>query len=85
MLAVRTTRPREARDLLRGLTDVRSAALFGQAVHALVPEGVEAARIERALSDGGIDVVDVAPVAPSLEDVFIHLVGREPPQPGAGA
>jgi ABC-2 type transport system ATP-binding protein len=84
MLAVRTTRPREARDFLRGLTDVRSAALFGQTVHALVPEGVEAARIERALSDGGIDVVGVAPVAPSLEDVFIHLVGREPPRPGAG-
>jgi ABC-2 type transport system ATP-binding protein len=77
MLSLRTDRPRDARDLLRRTPGVESAALFGETVHALLPSsaGIDAAL--QTLTAGGISVLDVATVEPSLEDVFIHLVGTE--------
>ena len=74
MLSLRTDRPREARDLLRRAAGVRSATLFGDSVHALVPSRADEEAPVRALREGGIVVLDVETVEPSLEDLFIHLV-----------
>jgi ABC-2 type transport system ATP-binding protein len=74
MLAIRTDRPREARDLLRSSPLVRTATLFGDTVHALVSHGTSAADLTGALVHGGIAGADVREVEPSLEDVFIHRV-----------
>jgi ABC-2 type transport system ATP-binding protein len=74
MLSLRTDRPRDARDLLRRTRGVRSATLFGDSVHALLPPGADRDAPERALAEGGIEVLDVETVEPSLEDIFIHLV-----------
>jgi hypothetical protein len=53
--------------------------LFGETVHALVAApGAATDALQRA----GIDVLAARPVTPSLEDVFIHLVGT---QPGTGS
>jgi ABC-2 type transport system ATP-binding protein len=74
MYSLRTDRPREARDLLRRAPGVRSATLFGDTVHALLPTGAEDDAAVRALTEGGVAVLDVEEVEPSLEDLFIHLV-----------
>jgi len=82
MLSLRTDHPRRARDLLRDAPQVQSATLFGDVVHALVPRGAGDASARRALADGGIDLLEVEEVEPSLEDVFIHLVrSAEPAEP----
>jgi len=74
MYSLRTERPRDARDLLRRAPGIRSATLFGDSVHALLPAGATDEAAIRALTDGGIAVLDVEEVEPSLEDLFIHLV-----------
>jgi ABC-2 type transport system ATP-binding protein len=83
LLSLRTDRPREARDLLRAVPEVQSATLFGNAVHALLPTGGDEAVVTRALTEGGIALLEVKGVTPSLEDVFIQLVGAELEQVGA--
>jgi len=75
MLALRPDRPREARDVLRRAPDVLSAALFGDIVHALVAPGADREAPARALAEAGLAVLDAEEIEPSLEDVFIHLVG----------
>lgn len=75
MLAVRSTQPRAARDLLRDMPHVHGAALFGDTVHVVVPGpgGMESTRI--ALDEANCDVLSITEISPSMEDVFIHLVG----------
>jgi len=75
MVAVQTGRPREARDVLRGSGMVSSATLFGDAVHVLLPAGGEPGTVVRTLTDRGLHVSAAERVQPSLEDLFIHLVG----------
>jgi ABC-2 type transport system ATP-binding protein len=74
MYSLRTDRPRDARDMLRRAPGIRSATLFGDVVHALLPSGAADESAVRALTEGGIAVLDVEEVEPSLEDLFIHLV-----------
>jgi ABC-2 type transport system ATP-binding protein len=77
LLSLRTDRPRDARDVLRQTAGVRSATLFGDAVHALLPVGADDDAARRALEDGGIAVLEAERIEPSLEDLFIHLVGTD--------
>lgn len=72
--------PRKAREVLRGLPGVRSAALFGESLHVLVQGGHEP-ELDRALNDAGIDVLRRTDEDPSLEDVFIDLVQGADPEP----
>jgi ABC transporter DrrB family efflux protein len=48
------------------------ATLFGETIHLLATEGLDAADLERILA-GEDGVPDVRPIAPSLEDVFVTL------------
>jgi ABC-2 type transport system ATP-binding protein len=75
MLALRSDRPRAARDALRDAPAVRSAALFGEAVHTLLDPGAGIDDIRPTLDDAGVWILETEEVEPSLEDVFIHLVG----------
>lgn len=78
-------------DFLRLSPRVRSAALYGTAIHVLVSraegagEAQEAAKAQEAaealardLADAGIRVDAIAPIAPSLEDIFVSLTGDAP-------
>jgi len=83
VLSLRADRPRTARDLLRASEGVRTASLFGENVHALLSPAIDPDAIVSTLERGGISVTGYATVEPSLEDLFIHLVGSgAPPAPG---
>jgi ABC-2 type transport system ATP-binding protein len=75
MVALRTDRPRQARDTLRSMNGIRSAALFGDAVHALLHPEVLPPAVASSLDEAGIAITGLEEIDPSLEDVFIHLVG----------
>jgi ABC-2 type transport system ATP-binding protein len=72
--AIRTERPRAARDVLRARLGEGHASLFGVVVHAVASRGTSADQLQRMLQAEGIDVVGVEPADPTLEDVFIGLV-----------
>ena len=51
------------------------AALFGSVIHATVDNAVSAIpRIEAALASARVTVSHIAPIRPSLEDVFVSLI-----------
>jgi ABC-type multidrug transport system ATPase subunit len=62
--------------LLRHHPGVLSATVFGQSMHLLVDQSISEKTIVDLLASSGIHDVDVRPIAPSLEDVFVALTGR---------
>ena len=75
MLSLRASEPRRALELLEHAPAVRSAAAFGEQVHALVGSRArDWPGLEAALTAAGIGVQDVHEIEPSLEDVFIDRV-----------
>jgi ABC-2 type transport system ATP-binding protein len=77
LLEIVTPRYAEALDVLASRSDVQEAALFGRAIHVTVPDGRRALLVLReALAARGVAVERIAPVPPSLEDVFVSLVER---------
>src|SRR5215468_2739262 len=55
---------------------LRSATIFGRSIHALVDESVGAEELEHELRGRGIDVEEVRPLLPTLEDAFVELSRR---------
>jgi ABC-2 type transport system ATP-binding protein len=75
LLAVRCPALREARRMLSTQPGVVRSAAFGESVHITVASADRAVGpLTAALHDAGIEDVEVSPVSPSLEDVFISLV-----------
>jgi ABC-type multidrug transport system ATPase subunit len=72
---VEITTPEVTRALrfTRTLPGIRSATIFGQSIHALIDEHLELDNLRGQLSKNGIAVVEIRPLAPSLEDVFVEL------------
>ena len=73
---VRTDNPRRARDLLMKQPNVRDAVLFGDTVHTTLDDRSHdwpAAR--QLLESEGVSILSEGPAEPSLENVFIELVG----------
>ncbi len=78
LLEVRTAHGPAVAEALRGRPGVVEAALFGRAVHVAVEDArAAAAELPGWLAARGLAVEGIAPVAPSLEDVFVALVRRE--------
>jgi ABC-2 type transport system ATP-binding protein len=87
VLEIRIASPEEAAAFVEGVPGVRSAALFGSAIHAVVPEGFPAGSLASLLDEAGFPEARIAPIVPSLEDVFVSLVERRdaaPDSPGGG-
>ena len=59
--------------LLKQTPGVRRATIFGEALHLLVEETLEAARLSATLRAAGLAATEPAPAEPSLEDVFVAL------------
>jgi ABC-2 type transport system ATP-binding protein len=78
VVSVESPQARKVRDLFRGVDGVAGTALFGNSVHAILEEGASSLdALRAALGEAGLEVEEMAEVAPSLEDVFLHLVRRE--------
>lgn len=66
-----------ALDLLRTTPDVWDAAVFGNALHLVVPQAETAIETLRPLlSTRGITVRKIGPIPSSLEDVFVALTSK---------
>ena len=67
-----------ALDVLQQTPDVRDAAVFGNALHVVVPDAHAAIpRLQTALSEHGVNVTKMEPIRPSLEDVFVSLTAAQ--------
>ena len=62
-------------EALRGATGVVEAAMFGRSLHVTVADAGDARPvIEQALARAGVELLGIATVPPSLEDVFVARV-----------
>jgi ABC-2 type transport system ATP-binding protein len=76
ILEIRSENPVEAMRLLDAMPEVEKTSIFGTAVHAVLRAGGGSAeKLARALADAGVAAA-VAPVQPSLEDVFLEVAER---------
>lgn len=77
ILEIQADKPVEAMRLLDQMREVEKTSVFGMAVHAVLKSGQnEAAGLVRGrLTAAGLSVAAVAPVQPSLEDVFLEVAG----------
>jgi ABC-2 type transport system ATP-binding protein len=66
-----------ALDVLQQAPDVRDAAVFGNALHVVVPDARTAIpRLRAVLSGQGVAVSRIEPIRASLEDVFVSLTAQ---------
>jgi ABC-2 type transport system ATP-binding protein len=85
ILEVRARDSVEAMRVLDTLPDVEKTSLFGTAVHAVLRSAAATTdQIARQLRDGGIQVIGVSAVTPSLEDVFLDVIDRAAGETTAG-
>jgi ABC-2 type transport system ATP-binding protein len=78
ILEIESEAPAEAQSVLERLPAVRDVASYGVLLHAVVEDaGRDAAAVAAALEGAGIVVVHAERILPSLEDVFVSLVGGE--------
>jgi hypothetical protein len=61
---------------MRRFPGVLAATIFGQSMHLLVEEGAPEHDIKARLANVGITHVDIRPIGPSLEDVFVTLTAH---------
>jgi ABC-2 type transport system ATP-binding protein len=77
ILEIQTDKPVEAMRQLDQMPEVQKTSVFGTAVHAVMKPGQrDAARLlTERLKAAGVPVAEMAPVQPSLEDVFLEVAG----------
>ena len=71
--------------LARHIPGIRSATIFGQSIHALVEEHFDLDVLRSQLRKEGINVTEIRPLAPSLEDVFVELTYKHQSLLGAAS
>jgi ABC-type multidrug transport system ATPase subunit len=71
-----TTALRKAKEM----TLFKSATIFGRSIHALVDETVGQEELDRELRGRGIEVEEIRPLVPTLEDAFVELSQRRQAQ-----
>jgi ABC-2 type transport system ATP-binding protein len=77
ILEVRTSAPRAACNLLRERLDRKSVGLFGDRVHVVTDDAPRTSqRVLDLLAEGGITPLGIRPIEPSLEDVFVSVLGE---------
>ena len=64
-------------DALERDPDIAEAYLSGASLHAVAGADATAPGVAARLTAAGFASVDVRPVEPTIEDVFVHLVSRE--------
>jgi ABC-2 type transport system ATP-binding protein len=82
MIEISTPEARAARDFLESLAGVKSVSMYGERVHIAIEREDMAARVFDALKSKGIPIEAQRKITPSLEDVFIAMVGEKTGEPG---
>lgn len=82
VLSVRTDQPRAVMAVLGHHPAVRRAALFGAAIHVTLVADARWDEVLPALAATESTVLEAVAIEPSLEDVFLDLLDREPPAHG---
>jgi ABC-2 type transport system ATP-binding protein len=78
LMALDSSDPLESMKALEGVEGVVEVAVFGGGLHVTVTDAVAAeSRIRQALSQRGIDVRRLEPIAPSMEDIFVAMIEQE--------
>jgi ABC-type multidrug transport system ATPase subunit len=54
----------------------RSATIFGRSIHALVDESVGQQELDHEMRRCGIEIEEIRPLVPTLEDAFVELSQR---------
>ena len=78
ILEIRSSEPRRATVLLREQLAGEPVGLFGDRVHVVShqPEA-SARRVEAILAAAGLPAAGIRPIEPSLEDVFVSVLGQQ--------
>ena len=77
ILEIRASEPRRATAVLREKLGTNSVGLFGDRVHVVTAEPeASRAQIEQALAGAGLNVSSLRLIEPSLEDVFVSVLGE---------
>lgn len=77
LFEVRSADPRRAAAVLRECFPEATVGLFGDRAHLAVRDAKNIeSRVSQELSRAGVQVESVRPIPPSLEDVFVSVVGR---------
>lgn len=70
--------PRNAVALMREKLEGMNIGLFGDRVHIVTDDAEStAARAKEILSAAGIGIQNIRPIEPSLEDVFVSVIGED--------
>jgi len=78
IIEVQAANPIETMRLLDEMPEIEKTSVFGTSVHAVLKDDRKDAMptLKRRLESAGIAVTSMAPVQPSLEDVFLDVVER---------
>lgn len=78
ILSVETNRPTESLEIVADLPGAEDVALYGKAVHVITQDReATTMAIEQALQTNGMELLEIKEVTPTLEDVFVSLIGGE--------
>ncbi|MFO7168231.1 MAG: DUF4162 domain-containing protein, partial [Chloroflexota bacterium] len=78
VLEIEGTPQDRAREVAAGLPGVREVAPHGARLHAVVDDAARrAGEIVRALREAGVEEARAERIEPSLEDVFVALIGGQ--------
>lgn len=78
ILSIETNRPTESMEIVAKLPGADDVALYGKSIHVVTqdPKALTKAS-ESELRDRGMEVIGIREVTPTLEDVFVSLIGGE--------
>jgi ABC-2 type transport system ATP-binding protein len=72
---VRCEQRMKAVEMLKNLSGVKGAGIFGDRIHVLLEDGDRAkGEMERILTESGFKILSLRKISPTLEDVFIATV-----------
>lgn len=78
ILSIETSSPTHALDIAAGLPGITDVALYGRSIHVVTMNPEETGKlIKDAFDRAGIKILGISEVAPTLEDVFVSLIGNQ--------